>query len=337
MTDRYPRQRILPEVGDTGQQRFGNARVLVVGAGGLGCPALQYLAGAGVGRLDIVDADYVDVTNLHRQPLYGEATLGRPKADAAAAYVRNLNPEVETLAHRVLLTPDNADALIGGADVVLDCADSFAATYILSDACVAARKPLVSASALGLQGYIGGFCAGSPSVRAVFPDLPNNLATCATAGVLGPVVGTLGALQAQMTLQILLAAQPSPLGQMVTFDSTRFRFSTFRFDGAPEPQSNAFAFISVDAIEADDFVVELRGEEEAPKPVRSNAVRATVADFETGAVEPLAGRRTVLCCRSGLRAWRAAAALRRYADTPISLVAAGDPVAETSAAGDDRQ
>ncbi|MEM7407541.1 MAG: HesA/MoeB/ThiF family protein [Pseudomonadota bacterium] len=324
MSDRYPRQEILAEVGESGQRTLQASRVLVIGAGGLGCPALQYLAGAGVGSLDIVDADQVEITNLHRQPLYGENTLGQPKADAAAAYVRNLNPEVRATPHRALLTPDNAGALLEAADVALDCADSFAATYVLSDACAQSAKPLISASALGLQGYAGGFCGGAPSVRAVFPDLPNNLATCASAGVLGPVVGLLGSLQAQMTLQVLLRTEPSPLGQMVTFDSTRFRFSTFRFDGAPEPTGNAFSFIAVSAIRTDDFVVELRGEEEAPTPVTASAVRATVSDFETADVVPAAGRRAVLCCRSGLRAWRAAAALQRYADNPIALVAAGD-------------
>src|SRR5713101_6730054 len=177
MTDRYARQTVLGEVGVAGRQRLAASSALVVGAGGLGCPVLQYLAGAGVGHIVIVDHDTVEETNLHRQPLYAMADIGKRKVDAAGAAVRRFNPAtvVEGLAER--LTPQNVTALVGGADLVVDAADSFAVTYILSDACFAATKPLVSASVIGMTGYAGAFCGGGPSYRAVFREVSVDGAT----------------------------------------------------------------------------------------------------------------------------------------------------------------
>lgn len=321
---RYARQEVLAQVGASGQQRLRQAHALVIGAGALGCPVLQYLAGAGLGRLTLVDPDVVDRSNLHRQPLYGEDGVGRPKAKVACEVLRNLNPEVALRPLAERLDPGNVDALIADADVVLDCADSFAASYLLSDACLAARKPYVSASVLGLSGYVGGFCGGAPSLRAVFPELPANTATCATAGVLGPVAGMLGCLQAQMALAVLLGLRPSPLGQMVVADLATYAFRSFRFDGAAEPAEAPIPFIARSALGSADFVVELRGLEEAPVAVHPAAVRASVDTFRQRGLTPGPGQRAVLCCRSGVRAWRAAQALRSYWSGPMALLALGD-------------
>lgn len=326
---RYARQIVLPEVGETGQARLAAAHALVVGAGGLGVPVLQYLVGAGVGRITVVDPDTVERGNLHRQTLYGEWCLGVPKAAAAAAVLVDLNPEARVVPMVTALDPANAFELVAAADVVLDCADSFAASYVLSDACLATGKPFVTASALGLGGYAGSFCGGAPSLRAVFPDLPQRAASCATAGVLGPVVGLLGALQAQMALAVLLGITPSPLGQVVSFEAAGLRFSSFRFDGAPEPEQ-ALHFLAPAAIGADDFVIDLRGPDEAPVPAAVHARRAGVETVADGPL-PGPGQRAVLVCRSGLRAWAAARHLERVWDGPIVLVAMGDqkPARET--------
>jgi molybdopterin/thiamine biosynthesis adenylyltransferase len=320
---RYARQVILPEVGAAGQARLAAAHALVVGAGGLGVPVLQYLAGAGLGRITLVDPDSVERGNLHRQTLYGERFLGRPKAAAAAVALADLNPETAVDAQVARLDPANAPALVAPADVVLDCADSFAASYTLSDACLALGRPLVSASALGLDGYVGGFCGGAPSLRAVFPDLPERAQTCATAGILGPVVGLLGCLQAQMALAILLDLEPSPLGQLVSFEGRGLRFGGFRFDGAPEP-ADALAFLAPSQIGPGDFVVDLRPADEAPVPATATARRLAVAAFGESGPRPAPGQRAVLCCRSGLRSWQAAQRLRRVWDGEILLVAMGD-------------
>ncbi|MFC0342231.1 ThiF family adenylyltransferase [Paracoccus niistensis] len=307
---------ILPEVGEPGQTRLQGARLLVVGAGGLGSPAIMYLAGAGVGALTVVDPDVVETGNLHRQPIHA-GRVGWNKAESARAFVQALDPEVFVEALTRPLTPANAPALVAGADVVLDCADSFAVSYVLSDGCLAAGVPLVSASALGMSGYCGGFCGGAPSLRAVFPDLPDRAANCATAGVLGPVVGMLGMAQAQMALAVLLGLEPSPLGQLLTM-SPGLRWGGFRFGGAPEPEGG-FRFIDASDIRPGDFVLDLRGEDEAPVPIHPWARRADPAAPPL----PPQGARAVLACRSGLRAWRAA---RLLAPThpEIVLIAAGD-------------
>ncbi|MFV0301031.1 MAG: HesA/MoeB/ThiF family protein [Paracoccus sp. (in: a-proteobacteria)] len=318
--NRYARQTILPEIGAGGQARLGAARVLVVGAGGLGVPAIQYLAGAGIGRITLVDPDRVEESNLHRQPIYGPYP-GQPKAEAAADVARSLNPEVSLVPITDWLSPDNAPGLIAGVDLVLDCADSFAASYTLSDLCLAARKPLISASALGLSGYVGGFCGGAPSLRALFPDLPETTATCASAGVLGPVVGMLGALQAQMALAVVLGLNPSPLGQFCRFEMAGFRTTGFRFDDAPEPEAAPHRFIAKTAIRPGDFLIELRDAAEAPQPVAAHARRHRVEDFGPDGPRPAQDQRAVFACRSGLRAWRAAARLRAVWPGEIALLA----------------
>ncbi|MCY4336008.1 MAG: HesA/MoeB/ThiF family protein [Litoreibacter sp.] len=320
---RYARQTILPEIGRAGQDALSDSHILVVGAGGLGCPALQYLAGAGIGRITIADGDTVAMSNLHRQILFREDQVGQFKAEAAARTLSGLNSEIEITAITQAVTPANADTLVAETDLVLDCADSFAASYILSDDCFAQGKPFITASALGLTGYAGGFCGGAPSLRAVFPDLPDRAANCATAGVLGPVVGLIGAAQAQMALAVLAKIEPNPLGHLVSFDLKTFRQSSFRFDTAPEPDMR-LGFISANQIRTNDFVVELRGTDEAPNPVTRAAARLTVADVKSQNPVPAPGQRAVLTCRSGLRAWQAATHLQTYWDGPISLIAMGD-------------
>ncbi|WP_299967979.1 HesA/MoeB/ThiF family protein [uncultured Roseobacter sp.] len=319
---RYARQTCLPEVGAAGQRAIAAARVLVVGAGGLGAPVLQYLAGAGVGHLTIVDGDRVALSNLHRQTLFREADVGLPKAEVAAATLRQLNSTCEITAHTHPLDPLTAPGLVDGSTVALDCADSFAVSYVLSDACRAAGVPLISASALGFGGYVGGFCGTAPSLRAVFEDLPERAATCATAGVMGPVVGMIGAAQVQMALAVLVGQTPSPLGQLLHFDMQGWRTGGFRFDGAPEPE-NDLSFIAPGQITAGDYVVELRGTEEAPQPVVSSACRLDVAAFRAEIPRPAPGQRAVFACASGLRAWQAASHLRSYWDGDITLIAMG--------------
>lgn len=297
--NRHVRQMILPEVGEAGQERLARAHVLVVGAGGLASTALMGLAGAGVGSLTIVDPDVVEESNLHRQPIHA-GNVGMTKAASAARFVERLDPAIHVTPLVAQATPATIPALMAPAQVVLDCGDSFALSYALSDACRDAGVPLISASALMMGGYCGGFCGGAPSLRAVFPDLPDRAGDCASAGVLGPVVMMLGACQAQMALTLLLTLQPSPLGQLVTLGAG-LRWGGFRFDGAPEP-GNGFVFIAPEQITSEDFVVDLRGEDETAVLVSPHALRATVDTLPV----PPDGARTVIACRSGLRAWRAA-------------------------------
>jgi molybdopterin/thiamine biosynthesis adenylyltransferase/rhodanese-related sulfurtransferase len=322
MSDRYARQTILGDVGAAGQARLAAVSVLVIGAGGLGCPVLQYLAGAGVGRLTIVDHDVVEESNLHRQPLYGMGDVGVAKAEAAASVLRRFNPGIDVDAVVQRLTPQNVAGLVARADMVVDAADSFAATYVLSDACAAAAKPLVSASVIGLTGYVGAFCGGGPSYRAVFPDVSIDGATCATVGVLGTAVAVLGSLQAHLALHLLLGLEPTALGRVVTFDARKLAFGGFAFDGSPEPEA-AVPFIAADAVTVDDIVVDLRGFDEAPVSPFAGAHRLDVDHVTEIVTQPPPSRRIVLCCRSGQRALMAADRLRERGIVNLALVALG--------------
>jgi molybdopterin/thiamine biosynthesis adenylyltransferase/rhodanese-related sulfurtransferase len=316
---------VLPEVGARGQARLSGARVLVVGAGGLGCPVLQYLTGAGIGAVRIIDPDRIDESNLHRQPLYRMSDLGALKVHAARAALLSLNPTIAIEALAEKLTPGNVTRCLEGVDLVIDAADSFAVTYILSDACLAAGKHLVSASVLGWSGYAGVFCGTAPSYRAVFPELPEQAGSCALNGVLGSAVGVLGALQAQLALSLLLDITPSVAGRLVTVELRALHFGGFSFLGASEPPSFWSRFIDVGALDADDIVVDLREASEAPLIASAGAIRRSSEALLQAAADAQLPRerRIVLCCRTGLRAWRAARALRRQGYDKLALVALG--------------
>lgn len=205
----YRRQMTLSTVGEGGQLRLRSARVLVVGAGGLGCPALLYLAAAGVGRLTVCDGDPVEATNLHRQIAYAYADIGRPKAAAIAERLRAQNPFVQIESVEQPLVPGNALDRIRGHDVVLDCTDNFATKYLLHDACWLLDIPLVQASIYQFDGQLNVYrrAAGAGCMRCLFPEQPEEgcTGTCAEVGVLGVVPGVLGTLQAAETLALLLA------------------------------------------------------------------------------------------------------------------------------------
>ena len=322
MSDRYARQTVLGDVGPAGQARLAAASVLVVGAGGLGCPVLQYLAGAGVGRLIVVDHDVVEETNLHRQPLYTMQDIGKPKAECARAALLRFNPGLAIEAAVERLTPQTVAALVAKADLVVDAADSFAVTYMLSDACHAVAKPLVSASVVGLSGYAGAFCGGGPSYRAVFPDVAMDGGTCATMGVLGTAVAVLGGLQAHLALHLLLGLEPTVLGRVVTFDARTLAFGGFGFGGTPEPDTFV-SFIAADAVRPADLVVDLRGLDEAPQSPFAGARRLDVNQLTEIATQLPRDKRIVLCCRSGQRALIAADRLRAGGIENLALVALG--------------
>jgi len=319
---RYARQTVLAQVGEAGQRRLAASTVLVVGAGGLGCPVLQYLAGAGVGRIVVVDHDTVEETNLHRQPLYSVADIGTAKATTARAALLRFNPLIAVEAMVERLTPQNAERLVSRADVIVDAADNFAVTYMLSDICQATAKPLVSASVIGLTGYAGAFCGGGPSYRAVFPEVSIDGGICDTVGVLGTAVAVLGGLQAHLALHLLLGLEPTALGRVVTFDAERLAFGGFGFDGSPEPET-ALPFIAPAAVRADDLVVDLRGLDEAPVSPFAGARRLDVDHVEEIVTQSPPSQRIVLCCRSGQRSLMAAERLRARGLGNLALVALG--------------
>ncbi|TNE68663.1 MAG: HesA/MoeB/ThiF family protein [Rhodobacteraceae bacterium] len=301
---RYARQICLAGIGPEGQARLAAARVLVVGAGGLGATLLPQLVGAGVGFIRLLDPDLIEESNLHRQTLFRMSDLGQPKALIAADALTGLNPDVTLEAHVARLTPANLPHWSRDVDLIVDAADSFATSYALSDHCHQSGQPLISASVTGRQGYVGGFCGGAPSLRAVFPDLPEAMGSCAETGVLGSVVASLAALQAQMALAVILEHAPTPLGQVLSLDLATWRMSGFRFDGAPDPAHPVPVILSPEQIEQEDIVIDLRAPP-SPSPC------------------PKPGQRVVFVCASGLRAWRAAMELMRQGHRRVAIVGMG--------------
>lgn len=218
----YSRQMALPEVGQEGQRRIGNAAVLVVGAGGLGVPVLQYLAAAGVGRLGIVDGDTIEASNLHRQPLYGLADVGRAKVAVAAERLRALNRDVRIETHQTHATAANIDELVRHYDLVVECTDNFRAKFLVSDAVVRGLKPAVFASVHQYEGQVQVYrpLPHWPCLRCLWPEAPRDgmVGNCAEAGVLGPVPATLGALEAMQALKRLLGLDAGEEPALVTVD-----------------------------------------------------------------------------------------------------------------------
>ncbi|OIQ44979.1 MAG: thiamine biosynthesis protein ThiF [Roseobacter sp. MedPE-SW] len=318
---RYARQMVLPEVGSAGQARLAQAHVLIVGAGGLGAPVLQYLSGAGIGTITLLDPDHVEESNLHRQVLFTMADIGQLKVAAAQAHLLAANPKLTLHPLAEALSAANVSHHVNGVDLVVDAADSFATSYILSDTCLAAGVPLISASVLAQRGYVGGFCGVAPSLRALFPELPESAASCASSGVMGPMVGIIGALQAQMALKTLLHHSPSPLGRLMQVEMADLTMSSFDFRGADEPE-NPLRFTSADLIAPQVQVIDLRPPEEAPQPATAAARRIPPEALARANLDP--DRATVLCCRSGVRAWRAARALQEQGFHHLEILAVGD-------------
>lgn len=206
--ERYSRQLVLPEWGEAQQLRVRRARVLVVGAGALGSPVATYLAGAGVGRVGVLDADDVELSNLHRQHLHFTPDVGVPKALSAAAKLRFLNPEVVVEPYQARLEEENALALVADQDLVVDCSDSFSTRYAVNAACVRAGVPLVEGGALGFSGLVMAIRPHETACyRCAFPAAPPGAATCAEAGILGPAAGVVGSIQALEAIK-LLAGMP---------------------------------------------------------------------------------------------------------------------------------
>jgi adenylyltransferase/sulfurtransferase len=219
--DRYSRQVVLDEIGPEGQQALLDASVLVVGAGGLGAPAIQYLAAAGVGTLGILDHDVAERSNLQRQVIHGDADVGRPKVASAADFVADLNPDVTVEAHETRLRADNASGIVANYDVVIDASDNFATRYLLSDACTLAGIPVSHGAVYRFEGQVTTFGGDGPCYRCLFPSAPPEGAVpnCASVGVLGAVPGTIGTLQATEAIKQVVGVGDTLAGRLLVFDA----------------------------------------------------------------------------------------------------------------------
>ena len=237
--ERYARHVILDEVGEEGQAKLIAAKVLIVGAGGLGAPLLLYLGAAGVGTLGVVDNDTVDLSNLQRQVIHDETTLGLAKTASARQRLAHLNPEVRVVEHEERLTAENVERLIAGYDIVADGSDNFRTRYLLNDACFKARKTLVSAALLRFDGQLSTYKAhlgaGHPCYRCIFPDQPpaDLIPRCEEAGIFGAVAGVMGCLQATEVLKEILGLGDSLSGRLVIYDALAPAFRTVRIAKDP--------------------------------------------------------------------------------------------------------
>jgi molybdopterin-synthase adenylyltransferase len=241
--ERYARHIVLREVGGPGQAKLKQARVLVVGAGGLGAPVLLYLAAAGVGTLAVVDDDKVALSNLQRQVIHGTPDLGQPKVLSAAAAIRKLNPNVEVKTHAERLTAANALALIGAYHIVADGSDNFATRYLVSDACYLAKKPLVSAAVGTFDGTLTTIRAHergpdgkpNPTYRCLFPEPPpvGTVPACSEAGILGALTGVLGSLMALEIIREIVGFGEGLVGRLLMVDARSLRFETVRYQWDP--------------------------------------------------------------------------------------------------------
>ena len=234
---RYARHLVLPEVGRAGQERLKAARVLLVGAGGLGSPAALYLAAAGVGTLGIVDPDTVDVTNLQRQILHGTAGLGALKVDSARARLHDVNPHVTVETGAVRLTSANALEIVAAYDVIVDGSDNFPTRYLVNDACVLTGRPNIYGSVYRWEGQLSVFATeGGPCYRCLFrePPPPGLVPNCAEAGVFGALPGVIGAAQAMETIKLLLGVGETLVGRLQIFDALSYRWRELEIRRDPD-------------------------------------------------------------------------------------------------------
>ena len=332
---RYSRQLVLPEFGIAGQRRLRGAKVLVLGAGGLGSPALLYLAAAGVGTIGIVDFDRVEVSNLHRQVIHSDASVGRSKVASAAAAVAALNPGVRVVPHELRLTEENAAAVFADYDVVLDGTDNFPTRYLANDTCVALGIPLVWASVLGFAAQIAVFwpAGGGPHLRDLFPNPPEpgSVPNCAEAGVIGAVCGQVGSIMAGEAIKLLTGVGEPLLGRLLVIDALAGRWdelpllpaSPHGADGVapPDPASTAHpgpqhaglhpgddGGLPPAVLTAEELLLDVREPAEFAEGHLPGSVNLPLQQVLNGAQVPT-DRPVLLICRSGTRARLAAAAL----------------------------
>ncbi|HWA40071.1 MAG TPA: molybdopterin-synthase adenylyltransferase MoeB [Gemmatimonadales bacterium] len=233
---RYSRHLVLPGMGLEGQRRLKGARVLIVGAGGLGSPAALYLAAAGVGAIVLADADRVDATNLQRQVMHGTSTIGTLKTESAKDRLADLNPNVQVVTIDERLTSANARAIVRGVDVVLDGSDNFPTRYLVNDACVLEGKPLVYGSIFRFDGQVSLFAPGGPCYRCLFadPPPPGLVPNCAEGGVVGALPGIIGSLQALEAIKLIVGAGETMQGRLLLFDGLRMTFREVELQRDPD-------------------------------------------------------------------------------------------------------
>lgn len=346
---RYRRHLQLAEIGEAGQQRLRAARVLVVGAGGLGCPILQYLAAAGVGTLGLADADKVELTNLPRQILYGPEDVGQLKVEAAARALQRLNELNTYQLHPLRVSPDNVRELVAGYDVVVDGSDNFPTRYLLNDACVSLGRPLVSGAIYKFEGQVSVFnYEGGPSYRCLFPEPPGaaEAPDCNTTGVLNVLPGLIGTVQATEALKVVLGLGDVLSGRLWLLDTLTFQSRTLRFKrdavqsainldtASPADYFDASCTPAPAALTADELrqwlatpapplLLDVRGPLEFQRRHLPGAVLLPLPTLAARAAEVPRTRPVVVYCQSGVRSAQAVALLQGLGYTNVLTLSGG--------------
>jgi adenylyltransferase/sulfurtransferase len=353
---RYSRHILLSEIGSEGQERLRAGRVVVVGAGGLGSPALLYLAAAGIGTLGLIDCDAVDLSNLQRQVLYDSRDVAQAKASAAQRRLADLNPDIAVVAHAVELRASNAREILSNYDVVVDGCDRLGTRYLVNDACVLLRRPMVSAAIHKFEGQALTYVPDrGPCYRCLFPEPAQaEVPTCAQAGVLGVLPGVLGAIQAAEAIKILLGIGDLLIGRLLTFDALDMRFREFPFqrspdcpvcgdhptitgleerDAAPEPQVAAIRRLSPEQLKSllrpatgrdpRPVIVDVRDTNEFNAGHLPGATSIPLSELDGRIRELAPGQVTVFVCRSGKRSEHACGVAARSGLTKVAHLEGG--------------
>lgn len=341
---RYQRQTTLKEFGEASQEKLSNSKVLVIGAGGLGCPALQYLAGAGIGTLGLVDHDIVSLSNLHRQVLYSTDDIGLSKALRAADILTALNPEIDIIAYNEPLDPSNAINIISQFDIVLDGTDNFASRYMINDACVLADKPLVYGAISRFEGQIAVFnCDAGREVprtnyRDLFPNPPaeDEILNCAEAGVIGVLPGIIGTMMANEAIKLITGIGTTLINRLMTFNS----LTNHVYEMEIQPRSGSMSLIpgNLAAFQSTNYellcsteagnqiditsfeqmlqdpavlFIDVRELNENPLVEGFNYLKLPLSNFKS-TLEQINGENVVLFCQSGKRSLNAARMVLEY-------------------------
>lgn len=325
MTNRYNRHIILSEIGQKGQDKISNAKVLVIGAGGLGCPILQYLAAAGIGTLGIIDFDVVDITNLQRQVLFGTSTLGKNKAEAAKERLEDLNDAISIIAYPQKLTPSNAIDLFNQYDIIVDGSDNFETRYLVNDACIITNKPLVFGAIYKFEGQVSVFNYNNgPSYRCLFPNPPElgTVPNCSEIGVLGVLPGIIGTMQACEVLKIILSLGNVLSGKLLCYNALTLQNSTLKIKRSEETiqsvlkdkdnfQNKRVNFnceidpieLSIKAALNEENIqfIDVREYHEQPKADDLNVTYIPLSELETSLHKIDLSKKKALFCKSGMR------------------------------------
>ncbi|MEQ8471151.1 MAG: HesA/MoeB/ThiF family protein [Marinoscillum sp.] len=309
---RYSRQIKLSEIGTQGQEKLQKAKVLIIGMGGLGCPAAQYLTAAGVGSIGLVDHDTVDISNLHRQILYSESSIGLPKVEAAKVALQQLNSQTIFQTYTEGLTLSNAVGLFQPYDLIIDGTDNFQAKYLINDACLLANKPWVYASIYKYEGQISVFNYRSgPSYRCLFPKVPKEDISCEETGVIGVLPGILGTYQATEVLKIILGIGQVLSGKLKIIHTLTMQEQLITFQ-PNEDQINRIKAqplqleaINCEVVDKEKYYLDVREPHEQPQPETKNIIRIPLGQLNERHQEIPESEPIYVYCQSGIRSKKA--------------------------------